>query len=88
MASAPHPAGPWSRPAVPTLAPRGIGPEEGFWDWGVVTNPAPFIGADGAIYLGFRTTPAGRIGLARASTPDHPFELVGNGPILPEGFYV
>jgi hypothetical protein len=88
MATAPHPAGPWSRPQRPTLAPRGIGPEEGFWDWGVVTNPAPFIGADGALYVGFRTTPDGNLGLARAETPESPFERIGDGPLLPEGFYV
>jgi len=88
MAVADDPAGPWSRPDEPTFAPRGINADDGYWDYGVVTNPAPFIGHDGAIYFGFRTTPDGHLGIARAETPDDPFELIVDGPILPKGYYV
>lgn len=88
MAVADNPAGPWQRPDRPTFAPRGITDDDGYWDYGVVTNPAPFIGHDGAIYFGFRTTPDGHLGIARADTPDEPFQRIVDGPILPKDYYV
>ena len=80
--------GPWTRPDRPTFAPRGMSEVDGFWDWAVVTNPAPFVGHDGALYMGFRTTPRGQIGIARADGPEGPFVPITNGPIFDPGWYV
>lgn len=82
MASAPDLCGPWTRPERPCLDVR-----PGAWDASVVTNPAPCLDPEGGLWLGYRSnmvTRGARLGMARAETPDAPFERAVEGPLLPD----
>ena len=79
MATAPSPAGPWTRPDEPVLRPRA-----GKWDHAIVTNPAPCVLEDGRVLLLYRSnTPAGlRIGGAMADDFRSPFRRISDDPVL------
>jgi len=79
MATSKSVYGPWERPDEPVLYPR-----PGYWDDHVITNPAPFIGKNGEIFLIYRSnTPEGlRLGLARADSLGAPFVRISGDPIF------
>lgn len=79
LATAPTPAGPWTRRDQPILEPR-----PGMWDSTVVTNPAPCVLDAGRVLLLYRSnTPHGlRIGAAFADGIDEPFSRISDDPVL------
>lgn len=87
LATAPSLRGPWTRRDRPVLGPR-----PGKWDGKIVTNPAACVRRDGSVLLVYRSnTPAGlRLGLARATSFEGPYERVRDEPVfeLPGGNHV
>ena len=82
MATAPDPAGPWTRPDAPILDIR-----PGCWDGSIVTNPSPCATPDGGMLLVYRSnTPGGcRLGVAGADAFGEPFRRLREEPILEFG---
>lgn len=81
LATAPSPAGPWTRRDAPILEPR-----PGKWDGLITTNPAACVLPDGRILLiyksiGYRGDLL-RLGVAMAQHYDAPFERLQDEPIL------
>jgi hypothetical protein len=79
LATADHPAGPWTSLPDPILEAR-----PGCWDSMIVTNPAPCVHPDGRIFLFYRSnTPNGlRIGLAVADRPEGPYRRLQDEPVM------
>jgi hypothetical protein len=83
LATAPSPAGPWSRRRI--LEPRSSG-----WDGTYVTNPAPVVEADGSITLIYKALNDDRSGfhlshgVARADSYEGEYERVREEPFLAE----
>ena len=71
--------GPWQRLDKPVL---DIRPDK--WDNSVVTNPAPFIGKNGEIFLIYRfnTHEGLRLGIAKADSLGAPFLRISDEPIF------
>ncbi len=82
LATAPSPAGPWSRLDRPILEPR-----PGSWDGLITTNPAPCIQNDGKVLLLYKSIEAWRCpiryGIAGAARFDAPYERLSNTPFDP-----
>jgi hypothetical protein len=80
LATAPSPAGPWTRPERPTLDVR---PDH--WDAFLTTNAAPCVHPDGSLLLYYKSTAHDRdrlrYGIARAPHYRGPYERVGDAPI-------
>lgn len=79
LAIADAPGGPWKKLKNPVL---DVCPDS--WDSELVTNPAPCVLPDGSIYLYYRSNhPDGvRIGLARSSSPEGPYERIFREPVM------
>jgi hypothetical protein len=80
LATAPSPAGPWTRLDRPILDVR-----PGQWDALLTTNAAPCIEPDGSVLLLYKSTGHDRdtlkYGVARAAHFRGPYERVGTAPI-------
>ncbi|HIS68690.1 MAG TPA: glycoside hydrolase family protein [Candidatus Gallacutalibacter stercoravium] len=74
--------GPWKRLDEPLLQPRDCS----HWDCTVTTNPAVAILEDGTSYLLYKSRSYAaatlQIGVARAKSPEGPFERLSEEPIL------
>jgi hypothetical protein len=92
LATAPSPAGPWTRRGAPVLEPR-----PGKWDGLMTTNPAPCVlpehgnrpdGPDGSggVLLVYKSAADQRdllrMGVARAADVEGPYERLTDGPIF------
>jgi len=84
LATAPSPAGPWTRRDQPTLQPR---PDK--WDALMTTNPAPLVKADGSVLLLYKSVLARgqpiRYGIAGAERFDAPYHRLSDEPFNPLG---
>ena len=84
LATAPSPAGPWTRRDAPILAPRA-----GHWDALMVTNPAPVVHADGSVLLLYKSTEdeRGRLryGVAFAEHWSGPYRRLCDTPLFDDG---
>ncbi len=79
VATAPAPAGPWTRLDKPILEPR-----PGEWDAAITSNPAAAFAADGSVLLIYKSAPVPypernrnrllSFGLARAPAPEGPYQ--------------
>ncbi len=80
LATAPSPAGPWTRPDRPILEVR-----PGQWDALLTTNAAPCVAPDGSVLLLYKSTAREgdtlKYGVARAAHFRGPYERVGGEPI-------
>lgn len=74
--------GPWERKESPILEPRGCD----HWDCTITSNPAVAILEDGTTYMLYKSRSGVeepmQIGVAKASTPEGPFERISENPIL------
>lgn len=81
LATAPHPAGPWTRLDAPILEPNPSS-----WDALMTTNPAPVVADDGSVLLYYKSTTDDRArlayGVARADTPAGPYQRLLDQPIF------
>lgn len=81
LATADSVHGPWRRLDAPILGPR-----PGMWDGLMITNPAPCVLPDGGILLVYKSTGDHsdllRMGVARASRPEGPYERASDGEIF------
>lgn len=80
LATAPSPAGPWTRLDKPILEPR-----PGEWDALLTTNAAPWVEADGSILMLYKSTTgqkgALKYGVARACHFLGPYERISHRPL-------
>jgi hypothetical protein len=83
LATAPSPAGPWTRRDAPIIDTR-----PGKWDAILTANPAPLVHDDGSVLMIYKSRSARddkmRHGLVRAAHFDGPYERVQDEPIFPE----
>lgn len=74
--------GPWKRRDTPLLEPRDCS----HWDCTITTNPAVAILEDGTTYLLYKSRSSVenimQLGVAKAPTPEGPFERLSEEPIL------
>ncbi len=86
LATAPSPAGPWTRLEAPILEVDPSG-----WDAFLTTNAAPVVQADGRVLLYYKSTEDDharlRYGVAVADDPAGPYRRSGDGPIFGEAHY-
>lgn len=90
LATAPSVYGPWTRQDAPVLPPR-----PGEWDAAIISNPAPWVDADGSVTLVYKSAnlphPRGHypgrfhLGLARAPHWSAPMERVMPEPVRIDG---
>jgi hypothetical protein len=82
LATAPTPAGPWTRRDHPIIEPR-----PGNWDALITTNPAPCLRPDGSVLLLYKSVEARglpiRYGIAGAEHFDASYERLSNDPFDP-----